>query len=285
MDKALKNKRIITVATTGAWPTKENTPNVPIEPEEIAEEVYNCWKAGAAVAHIHCRNDEGRAAMEFPKFKKTVELIRAREDCDIIINLTTSGGVGLKEEDRIKPFYELKPEMASYDCGTMNWLHTSVFENHPAFLEKIGTLMQEVNVKPEIEVFDPGMIYNAAYYIKKGILKTPAHFQFCMGCAGGIAATTKNLVFMKDLMEEVAPGSTWSAFGVGQGAMEIMYAAIAMGGNIRVGMEDNVLYKKGVLAESNMQFVERAKRVIEEFTCEVATPAEARQILGLPAKN
>lgn len=284
MDRALKNKRIITVATTGAWPTKENTPNVPIEPEEIAKEVYECWKAGAAVAHIHCRNDQGRAAMEFTKFKKTVELIRAYEDCDIIINLTTSGGVGLKEEDRIKPFYELKPEMASYDCGTMNWLHSSIFENHPAFLEKIGLLMQEVNVKPEIEVFDPGMIYNAAYYIKKGVLKTPAHFQFCMGCAGGIAATTKNLVFMKDTMMDVAPDSTWSAFGVGQGAMEIMYAAVAMGGHIRVGMEDNVLYKKGVLAESNMQFVERAKRVIEEFTCEVATPAEARQILGLSAK-
>lgn len=285
MDKAFKNKRIITVATTGAWPTKENTPNVPIEPEEIAEEVYKCWKAGAAIAHIHCRNDEGRAAMEFPKFKKTVELIRAHEDCDIIINLTTSGGVGLKEEDRIKPFYELKPDMASYDCGSMNWLHTTVFENNPSFLEKIGTLMQEVNVKPEIEAFDPGMIYNAAYYLKKGILKAPAHFQFCMGCAGGIAATTKNLVFMKDIMDEVAPDSTWSAFGVGQGAMEIMYAAVAMGGSIRVGMEDNVLYKKGVLAESNVQFVERAKRVIEEFTCEVATPEEARQMLGLPAKK
>lgn len=284
MDKALKNKRIITVATTGAWPTKDNTPNVPIEPEEIAEEVYKCWQAGAAVAHIHVRNDEGKAAMEFHKFAKTVELIRGYKDCDVIINLTTSGGVGLKEEDRIKPFYELKPEMASYDCGTMNWLHTTVFENNPAFLEKVGLLMQEVNVKPEIETFDPGMIYNAGYYLKKGILKAPLHFQFCMGCAGGIAASTKNLVFMKDIMDDVAPGSTWSAFGVGAGAMEITYAAIAMGGNIRVGMEDNVLYKKGVLAESNVQFVERAKRIIEEFTCEVATPAEARQILGLPAK-
>jgi 3-keto-5-aminohexanoate cleavage enzyme len=216
--------------------------------------------------------------------KKTVELIRSYKDCDIILNLTTSGGVGLKEEDRIRPFYELKPEMASYDCGTMNWLHTTIFENHPAFLEKVGLLMQEVNVKPEIEAFDPGMIYNAGYYLKKGVLKTPLHFQFCMGCAGGIAATTKNLVFMKDTMEEVAPGSTWSAFGVGAGAMEIMYAAVAMGGHIRVGMEDNVLYRRGVLAESNVQFVERAKRVIEEFTAEVATPAEARQILGLDPK-
>jgi uncharacterized protein (DUF849 family) len=277
----LKNKRIITVATTGAWPTKDNTPNVPIEPAEIAGEIYNCWKEGAAVAHIHCRNDEGKAAMVFEKFEETVKLIRERKDCDIILNITTSGGVNLKEEDRLRPFYELKPEMASFDCGTMNWQHTTVFENNPVFLEKLGGMMQEANVKPEIEVFDPGMIYNAGYYLKKGILKAPLHFQFCMGVAGGIKATTKNLVFMKDIMDEVAPGSTWSAFGVGADAMEITYAAIAMGGNIRVGMEDNVLYRKGQIADSNMVFVARAKRIIEEFTAEVATPAEAREILGL----
>lgn len=277
----LKNKRIITVATTGAWPKKENNPNVPLMPAEIAEEVYNCWKAGAAVAHIHVRDKDGNASMDFGMFEETVRLIRAREDCDVILNLTTSGGVNLKEDDRLRPFSELEPEMASYDCGTMNWQHTAVFENNPAFLEKLGTLMQEKNVKPEIEVFDPGMIYNAGYYIKKGILKAPCHFQFCMGVAGGIGASTKNLVFMKSVMDEVAPGSTWSAFGVGKGAMEITYAAIAMGGNVRVGMEDNVLYRKGELALSNVQFVARAKRMIEEFTEEVATPAEARQILGL----
>lgn len=278
----LKNKRIITVATTGAWPTKEHNPNVPLEPAEIAEEIYNCWKSGAAVAHIHCRDDNGKAAMIFEKFEETVKLIRAKKDCDIILNITTSGGVNLKEEDRLRPFHELKPEMASYDCGTMNWMHTTVFENNPAFLEKLGTMMQEVNVKPEIEAFDAGMIYNAAYYLKKGIIKAPCHFQFCMGVAGGIKASTKNLVFMKEAMDEVAPGSTWSAFGVGAGAMEIMFATIAMGGHLRVGMEDNVLYKKGVLAESNMQFVERAKRCLEEFNLEAATPAEARQILKLP---
>lgn len=277
----LSNKRIITVATTGAWPTKDNTPNVPIEPAEIAEEVYNCWKTGAAVAHIHCRDDQGKAAMVFEKFQETVRLIRARKDCDIILNITTSGGVNLKEEDRLRPFYELKPEMASYDCGSMNWQHNSVFENNPQFLEKLGMMMQEVGVKPEVEAFDPGMIYNAGYYLKKGILKAPLHVQFCMGVPGGIGATTKNLVFMKDVLDEVAPGSTWSAFGVGRGAMETMYAAIAMGGHVRVGMEDNVLYRKGQLADSNMQFVARAKRCIEEFTCEAATPAEARRILGL----
>jgi len=277
----LRNKRIITVATTGAWPTKETTPYVPIEPREIAEEVYSCWKEGAAIAHIHCRDDEGRAAMVYEKFEETVRQIRKKKNCDIIINLTTSGGVNLKELDRMRPFYELEPEMASFDCGTMNWQHTTIFENNPKFLEKLGMMMNEKGVKPEVEVFDPGMIYNAAYYVKQGILKAPLHMQFCMGVPGGINASTKNLVFMKDTMDEVCPGSTWSAFGVGKGAMEIMYAAVAMGGNIRVGMEDNVLYKKGQLATSNMQFVQRARRVIEEFTCEVATPDEAREILGL----
>lgn len=277
----LSNKRIITIATTGAWPTKENNPNVPLTPREIADDVYACWQAGAAVAHIHVRDDNGKASMSNEKFAETVDYIRAHKDCDIILNLTTSGGVNLLEADRLKPFSELKPEMASYDCGTMNWAHTTIFENNPPFLEKLGLLMQEKNVKPEIEAFDPGMIYNAQYYLKKGVLKAPLHFQFCMGVAGGIAASTKNLVFMKSVMDEVAPGSTWSAFGVGKGAMEILYAAIALGGNIRVGMEDNVLYKKGQVAQSNTEFVLRARRIIEEYTCEVATPTEAREILGL----
>ena len=277
----LSNKRIITIATTGAWPTKENNPNVPLTPREIADDVYACWQAGAAVAHIHVRDDNGKASMSYEKFAETVGYIRAFKDCDIILNLTTSGGVNLLEADRLKPFSELQPEMASYDCGTMNWAHTTIFENNPAFLEKLGLLMQEKNVKPEIEAFDPGMIYNAQYYLKKGVLKAPLHFQFCMGVPGGIAASTKNLMFMKSVMDEVAPDSTWSAFGVGKGAMEILYAAIALGGNIRVGMEDNVLYKKGQVARNNAEFVERARRIIEEYTCEVATPSEAREILGL----
>ena len=124
--------------------------------------------------------------------------------------------------------------------------------------------------------------YNdAAYYLKKGVLKAPLHFQFCMGCANGIPGTMKNLVFMKDTMESLCPGSTWSCFGVGHCAMEMLYGAVAMGGHIRVGMEDNVMYAKGQLASSNRQFVERAARVIREFGNEVATPAEAREILGL----
>ena len=274
MDKSLKNKRIITVATTGAWPKKENNPNVPLQPEEISEEIYQCWKIGAAVAHVHVRDEEG--------FKKVIDLLHTNHpDCDIVLNLTAAGGIANSEDDRMAPFKTLKPEMASFDCGTMNWMHMGIFNNNPDFLRKMGKAMQEAGVKPEIEVFDPGMIHDAAYYLKTGVLTAPMHFQFCMGCAGGITATMEDLVFMKQTLEKVAPGSTWSAFGVGKGAMEIMYAAIAAGGHIRVGMEDNVMYKKGELAESNMQLIARARRVIEEFGCEVATPDEARQILGL----
>ena len=280
--KALKNKRIITAAVTGAWPKKENNPNVPMTPEEICEDVYECWQAGAAIAHLHMRDENGDGTMDHNLFRKTVELIKERHpDCDVILNLTTSGDIHADDETRLLHVKELKPEMASYDCGSMNWLNMGLFLNSPKFLEECGMLFQELNVKPEIEAFDPGMIGNAAYYLKKGVLKAPLHFQFCMGCANGIPGSTKNLLFMKETMDQLCPGSTWSCFGVGHSAMEIMYAAIALGGNIRVGMEDNVRYAKGQLAESNRQLIERAARVIREFGCEVATPDEARQILGL----
>ena len=286
-NKALKNKVIITAAVTGAWPKKENNPNVPMTPQEIADDVYACWKAGAAVAHLHMRDDEGNGTMDTAKFEETVNLIHTKyPDCDIILNLTTSGDIHADDELRVAHVKKLKPEMASYDCGSMNWLNSGLFINSPKFLTDCGLLFQETNTKPEIEAFDPGMIGNAAYYIKKGVLKTPVHFQFCMGCANGIPGTMKNLIFMKETADElVGKGNyTWSCFGVGHSAMEMLYGAVALGGGIRVGMEDNVMYAKGQLAESNVQFVERAARVIREYGNEVATPAEAREMLGLTAK-
>lgn len=266
---------------------KENNPNVPMTPQEIADDVYACWKAGAAIAHLHMRDDEGNGTMDTAKFEETVNLIHTKyPDCDIILNLTTSGDIHADDEIRVAHVKKLKPEMASYDCGSMNWLNSGLFINSPKFLTDCGLLFQETNTKPEIEAFDPGMIGNAAYYIKKGVLKTPVHFQFCMGCANGIPGTMKNLIFMKETADElVGKGNyTWSCFGVGHSAMEMLYGAVALGGGIRVGMEDNVMYAKGQLAESNVQFVERAARVIREYGNEVATPAEAREMLGLTAK-
>ncbi len=279
-----KKKTIITAAVTGAWPKKENNPNVPMTPAEIADDVYSCWKAGAAIAHLHMRDDEGNGTMDTAKFEETVNLIHTKyPDCDIILNLTTSGDIHADDEIRVAHVKKLKPEMASYDCGSMNWLNSGLFINSPKFLTDCGMLFQELNVKPEIEAFDPGMIGNAAYYLKKGVLKAPLHFQFCMGCANGIPGSMKNLIFMKETADElIGKGNyTWSCFGVGHSAMEMLYGAVALGGNIRVGMEDNVMYAKGVLADSNTQFVERAARVIREYGNDVATPDEAREILSL----
>ena len=278
MEPNYTEKRIITVATTGAWPTKEHNPNLPVTPAEIAEEVYRCWKAGAAVAHIHVRDEEGRASMSYERFEETVRLIRAHEDCDILINLTSAGAPNVPDEDRIRHIRSLKPDMASFDCGSLNMQHAFIADNSPAFLEKLGRAMQESGVKPEIEVFDVGMIYEAIHYLDTGVLTAPPHFQLVLGAVGGMPATVENLVFM---LSKLPAGSTWGAFGVGRQSIPVTLAAMALGGHIRVGMEDNVMLKKGVLADSNVQFVERAVKMLESCGMSAATPAEAREILGI----
>lgn len=272
-----KDKVVVTVAPTGAIPGKKDNPNLPTQPKEIAQSVIDCWKAGASVAHIHVRDDNDLGSMKFEKFKETVERIRD-SGCNIVLNLTTSGASNITDEDRIRPFMELKPELASFDAGTMNWMHSSVFVNEPAFLEKLGKTMQEYNVKPEIEVFDLGMLYNALYYLKKGILVAPLHFQICLGAPGGMPAMAECLLTAVSHLPE---DCTWGTFGIGKGAMEITMTAIAIGGGVRVGFEDNVYYHYGQLAESNVQFVERARRLIEEMNKTIATPDETRAILGL----
>lgn len=264
-------KVIITAAVTGAFPTKKHNPNIPLTPKEIANDVHECWKAGAAIAHLNMRDVQGQGTMNKEKFRETVELIKSK--CDIVLNLTTSGDLHATEETRMAHLIELKPEMASYDAGTMNWMNSGVFLNTPSFLEKLGKIMLELNVKPEIEIFDAGMIYNSLYYMKQGSLKAPAHYQFVLGADGGTTATVENLVYLKSLIPE---DSTWSALGIGKGHLPILYAAIALGGHVRVGMEDNVYYAKGQLAKSNAEFVERAGRLIKEANKAVATPDEAR---------
>jgi 3-keto-5-aminohexanoate cleavage enzyme len=255
-------KLIITVAPTGAWPTKKDTPHVPLTPKEISEEIYQCWKAGVSIAHIHVRNDDASASMNFEKFKETVTLIREKKGCDIILNLTTSGGIGLKDDERMKPFMELKPEMASFDAGTMNWQNRTVFENRPDFLEKLAKAQKEHHVKPELELFDAGMLYNTLYLVEQGLLEPPLHYQLCLGVPGGMAATVENFMYLT-----------------------IIFMAVITGGHVRVGMEDNVFMAKGVLAKSNVEFVERVKRIAKEFQREIATPDEARNILGLKGRG
>lgn len=273
------SKTIITVATTGAWTTKEHNQAIPMTPAEIAADVYECWQAGAAVAHLHMRDEAGRGTMNKALFKETVALIRER--CDIVLNLTTSGDLSATDEARMAHLIDLKPELASFDAGSMNWMHNSLFLNPPAFLERLGHVMQENGVKPEVEIFDAGMYYTAAHYVKKGVLKAPCHYQFVLGAAGGTAATVENLVYLKGLLPE---GATWSALGIGAGHIPILFATLALGGHVRVGMEDSVFYAKDRLAKSNAEFVARASRLIGEANRTVATPADARKILGLESR-
>lgn len=274
------SKVILTVACTGAWPQKSDTPYVPLTPQDEADEIVRCAEAGASIAHIHVRDDAFQASMDFDKFAETVR--RVRERSDIVLNLTTSGGLALSDEIRMKPFQELRPEMASFDAGSMNWAHTTIFENSPSFLEKLAVSMAQCNVKPEFEIFDSGMIYNVLYYIKKGLITHRPHFQFVLGAPGGMTAEVKNMMFLLDVCKDnLDTNFTWSAFGIGKGHLPIIFAALAMGGHIRVGMEDNIFYRKGQLAKSNVEFVERVKRAVAEIDKTVATPDETREILGL----
>lgn len=273
----LENKVIITAALTGAMTPKDSNPNIPITPEEIAEDAYNCWQAGAAIVHLHMRNDKGMGTMDKEKFKKTVDLIKERKDCDVVINCTTSGDNTATYEERMAHLPYVKPEMASFDAGSFNWMPFGIFDNSPQFLEPLGLKMKELGIKPEFEIFDSGFMNVVKYYAKKDVLEAPYHYQFVLGVLGGMEATVKNLQFLHDMLPE---GATWSAFGLGKQHLPIMYATLALGGHIRVGLEDNIYYSKGKLA-TNVSLVERTVRVIREFGKDPATPDEAREILSI----
>jgi uncharacterized protein (DUF849 family) len=278
----MAKKIVISAALTGAVTPKELNPYIPLQPEEIAEDAYKCWKAGAAVVHLHMRAEDGKGCMDAERFAKTVSLIKAHKDCDVIINCTSSG-VSLEhpatEEERYEHFTKIPEiEIGSYDAGTMNWGMGMVFDNNPKFLVDLANCYTKYNVKPEVEIFDMGMIQNIKWLIQKGFVKEDIWVQLVLGVLGGAPATVDDMLH---LVKNLPPKAKWSAFGIGKDHMPIMYAALAAGADgIRVGLEDNVMYAKGVPA-TNVMLVERAARVIKEFGYEVATPAEAREILGL----
>lgn len=280
----LKNKVIVTAALTGALTPKGY--KIPETPEAIAEEAYRCWKAGAAIVHIHTRAADGLGAMVTEDFEEIVKRIRAYEDCDVIINCTSSGATPAHpatDEERFK-HHILIPEieMGSVDAGSMNFTPLTVFENSPEFLTKLLKAYNEHDVKPEFEIFDPGMITNVNYYVKQGLIKAPMHFQFCLGIVGGMPATVENLEY---LTRHIPEGSTWSAFGIGAGHMPILYSAIALGGHIRVGLEDNVVFgfdeEGNKILATNEMLVKRAVDAVNVYGKQPATAAEAREILGL----
>lgn len=276
----MSNPVIITAALTGAVTPKEKNASIPLTPEEIAEDAYRCWKAGAAIVHLHMRNDAGIGCMDAERFDRTIKLLRAKKACDVIINCTSSGdntGTATDETRMLHMRTVEGIEMGSYDAGSFNWMPGGVFENSPKFLQQLGDVYIERGIKPEVEIFDSGMLGVANYFVEQGHLPTPVHYQFCLGVLGGMPATVENLLY---LVSKIPEGSTWSAFGVGRQHLPIMYAALALGGNIRVGLEDNVYYSKGVPA-TNVSLVERAVQAVRVFGKEPATPAQAREILGI----
>ena len=241
-EESFLEKLIISVAPTGGATTRKHTPYVPFTPKEIADSVYESWQAGAAIAHIHVKDHHGDNTLDLDVYKEVIE--RIRDKCDIILNLTTAGGMVMNDEDRIR-VCELNPEIASFDAGTMNF-GSNVFQNTPHFLEKLAIKMKEHNVKPEIEIFDVGMIYNALRIAKKGLIDSPFHFQFVLGIHGGIPATPKDLMY---LVDSIPKGSTWSAIGASKDQLMINTMSILLGGHVRVGMEDSVYYRKGRISE------------------------------------
>jgi len=268
------SKLIITAALVGAEVTREQTPYVPYTPLEIAEEAYRCHQAGASIVHIHVRDKDGKPSQDTEIFRETMRLIR--EKCDIIVQISTGGAVTATAEERVAPLV-LRPEMATLTTGTCNF-GDDVFMNSPAIVESIAKALQQHGVKPEVEVFEVGMIQNALNLVKKGLLSEPLHFDFVLGVPGAMPATAKNLLH---LVESIPQGATWTVAGIGRAELPLGVMAIVLGGHVRVGFEDNIYYAKGVLAKSNAELVARIVRIARECQREVATPDEARRILSL----
>lgn len=271
------DKLIISVGITGSRITRQQTPHIPILPEEIAQSGIEAWRAGASILHIHVRDPEtGLGAQDYSIFKEVVD--RIRSETNAILCLTTSGipGRNLEFRERLVPL-SLNPELVSFDAGSIN-MRENVFLNPPEFLELLAKETLEKGIKPELEVFEVGMVETCIRYLEKGLLKPPLHFQFVLGVIGGMPATAKSILHLSEI---VPVGSTWSVIGTGIGQLPMAMIAMTMGGHVRVGLEDNLYYSRGVLAKTNAELVERIVRISKEFGREVATPDEARKILSL----
>lgn len=277
---AKTNKVILTAALLGAGTNKNMNPNVPLTPAEVAADVVACAKAGAAIAHLHVRDETGKQTMLTPYWVELVDTVReecAKEGVDIILNLSTAGST-FPDDVRMAHLAACKPEMCTFDPCTMNWGNAVVFENTPKFLEALGHKAQELGIKPEIEIFDAGHLHNLGYFVKKGILQAPLHVQLMMGVVGAMPGTIENLGYMLNYLPE---GCTWSISGIGKAHIPMMLGGLAAGcDGLRVGLEDNLYWAPGELT-TNAKLVERAAELTVLAGREVATAADAREILGL----
>jgi 3-dehydrocarnitine:acetyl-CoA trimethylamine transferase len=291
----MQRKIIISCAVTGSADSPGKNPAVPVTPEQIAKSSIDAAKAGAAVVHIHVRNPQTtKPSMDGALYREVVERIRA-SGTDVLINLTTGPGARFEHdpedptkaspastlrgpEDRVRHVVELRPDICSLDMGSLN-MGSRVFINTPQHLQTMAVAIRDVGVLPELEVFETGHLLLAKRMIETGHIKPPGMFQLCLGISWGQPATPEAMTYMRNLLP---PGSPWFAFGISLYQFPMVAQAVLLGGHVRVGLEDNLYLEKGKLAPSNAALVEKAAHIIEVLGDQVASPAEAREILGLP---
>lgn len=270
---------IITVAITGALPRKKDNPAVPVSPTEQIESTHEAFEAGASLVHVHVRNDDETPSSSPEKFAQVQEGVR--KHCPGMILQFSTGGRGREQSARGAMLY-LKPDMASLATGSVNF-PTNIYENPPDFVEGLARTMLDNDIKPEIEVFDLAMLYNAAALVKKGLLKSPPHVQFVLGIPNAMPARRTIFDFLRSELDEVLPGATWVAAGIGRFQWEVNQWCLQAGGHCRTGFEDNLKFDQDRLAASNAELVKKIADACGRFGRHVATPAEARRILGLAA--
>jgi 3-keto-5-aminohexanoate cleavage enzyme len=264
---------IITCAAVGAEVRPDQTPYLPYTPQLLGETARAIREAGASIIHVHCRNDDGTNTHSVERFREAYDAIRAASD--LIVQFSTGGAIGMTPLERAGVL-ELRPEMATLTCGSVNF-GDEVFENSFPIMRTILKKMNEFGVRPELEIFDKGHIANARKLARERLLKFPQHCDLVLGVPGGLEATVSNLA---DLVDDLPEGCTWSVAGIGRQQLPMAMTAIAMGGHVRVGLEDNLHYSRGRLAR-NEELVARVARIAGEAERKVATPDQARKLLGL----
>lgn len=297
-------KAIITAAVSGAIHTPVMSPYLPITPAQLIDDIMSVYEAGGAVAHLHVRDPQtGQPKADQEIFREVAAAVKRR--CDIILCMTTGGSLGDTVENRAKVVSTLAPELASLNAGSLNfalfhvvpkyegkWKYDwerqylagtddFIFPNTFSTIGQFTELMGRHGTKPEFEIYDVGMINNLAYLIEAGKVKTPVYLQFVLGILGGIPATVENLLYLLQTARRQIEDFQWSVCAAGRAQLAMTTHALLMGGHARVGLEDNLYLEKGVLAKSSGEQVAKLRRIAAELGVETATPAEARQILGL----
>lgn len=270
---------IITVAITGAVPKKADNPAVPVTPAEQVESTHQAFEAGASLVHIHVRNADQSPGSDPELYGRVQEGVR--KHCPGMIVQFSTGGRG-RDQSLRGAMLHLKPDMASLATGSVNF-PTQIYENPPDFVEGLAKTMLDNDIKPEVEVFDLAMLYNAANLVKKGLLKDPPHVQFVMGIPNAMPARRTIFDFLRSELKAVLPSATWVAAGVGRHQWEVNQWCLEAGGHVRTGLEDNLRIEPDRLAASNAELVRKVVDACERFGRRAATPAEARRILGLRA--